>query len=101
MPPRTISSRRARCASVNVPSTFLNSEFSSPVVRTKVTETAGLGAAYLAGLAVGYWKDQKQIGAQWQVDRRFTHAMKPAQRKLLETGWRKALDRAKRWEEAD
>src|SRR5213083_169159 len=72
-----------------------------PVVRPKVTETTALGAAYLAGLAVGYWKDQKQIAAQWQVDRRFTHAMKPAQRKLLETGWRKALDRAKRWERAD
>src|SRR5213082_1572946 len=41
-----------------------------PVVRPKVTETTALGAAYLAGLAVGYWKDQKQIAAQWQVDRR-------------------------------
>jgi glycerol kinase len=70
-----------------------------PVVRPKVTETTALGAAYLAGLAVGYWKDQKQIAAQWQVDRRFTHAMKPAQRKKLEAGWRKALERAKRWEE--
>jgi len=70
-----------------------------PVVRPKVTETTALGAAYLAGLAVGYWKDQKQIAAQWQVDRRFTHAMKPAQRKQLEAGWRKALERAKRWEE--
>src|SRR5439155_16764253 len=37
-----------------------------PVVRPKVTETTALGAAYLAGLAVGYWKDQKQIAAQWQ-----------------------------------
>jgi glycerol kinase len=71
-----------------------------PVVRPKVTETTALGAAYLAGLAVGYWKDQKQIAAQWQIDRRFTHAMKPAQRKQLEAGWRKALERAKRWEEA-
>src|SRR5438876_622981 len=69
-----------------------------PVVRPKVTETTALGAAYLAGLAVGYWKDQKQIAAQWQVDRRFTHAMKPAQRKQLEAGWRKALDRARAWE---
>src|SRR5207237_904514 len=60
-----------------------------PVVRPKVTETTALGAAYLAGLAVGYWKDQKQIAAQWQVDRRFTHAMKPGQRKQLEAGWRK------------
>jgi glycerol kinase len=70
------------------------------VVRPKVTETTALGAAYLAGLAVGYWKDQKQIAAQWQVDRRFTPAMTAAQRKQLQTGWRKALDRAKRWEEA-
>src|SRR5260370_12076364 len=70
-----------------------------PVVRPKVTETTALGAAYLAGLAVGFWKDQKQIATQWQVDRRFTHAMKPAHRKQLETGWRKALERAKRWEE--
>jgi glycerol kinase len=70
-----------------------------PVVRPKVTETTALGAAYLAGLAVGYWENQQQIAAQWQADRRFTHAMKPAQRRQLEVGWRKALDRAKRWEE--
>jgi len=69
-----------------------------PVVRPKVTETTALGAAYLAGLAVGYWKDQKQIAEQWQVDRRFQQAMKPAQRKQLAAGWRKALERAKRWE---
>ena len=69
------------------------------VVRPKVTETTALGAAYLAGLAVGYWKDQKQIATQWQVDRRFTPAMKSAQRKQLEAGWRKALDRARRWED--
>src|SRR5207249_11246521 len=66
-----------------------------PVVRPKVTETTALRAAYLAGLAVGYWKDQKQIAAQWQFDRRLTHAMKPAQRKPLEAGWRKAVDRAR------
>jgi glycerol kinase len=69
-----------------------------PVVRPKVTETTALGAAYLAGLAVGYWTNQQQIAAQWQVDRRFTPAMKPVQRKLLEAGWRKALERSKRWE---
>jgi len=69
-----------------------------PVVRPKVTETTALGAAYLAGLAVGYWKDQKQIAAQWQVDRRFAPAMQPVERKRLEAGWRKALERAKRWE---
>ncbi len=68
-----------------------------PVVRPKVTETTALGAAYLAGLAVGYWKDQKQIAAQWQVDRRFTPGMKPPQRKQLDAGWRKALERSRRW----
>jgi glycerol kinase len=72
-----------------------------PVVRPKVTETTALGAAYLAGLAVGYWKDQKQIAAQWQADRRFLPAMNPPQRKQLVAGWNKALERAKRWEEAD
>ena len=65
-----------------------------PVVRPKVSETTALGAAYLAGLAVGFWKDQKEIARQWQVDRRFTPAMKPAARKLLVAGWTRALSRA-------
>src|SRR2546426_1362868 len=69
-----------------------------PVVRPKVTETTALGAAYLAGLAVGYWKDSKQNAGQWQVDRRFPPAMKPGPRQQLEAGWRKALERAQRWE---
>ena len=72
-----------------------------PVVRPKVTETTALGAAYLAGLAVGFWKDRRQIAAQWQVDRRFKPAMKPARRKQHEAGWNKALARAQRWEDAD
>jgi glycerol kinase len=79
---------------------FQSSLLGVPVVRPKVTETTALGAAYLAGLAVGYWKDQKQIAAQWQVDRRFTPAMESTERKRLERGWVKALDRSRRWEEA-
>jgi glycerol kinase len=78
---------------------FQSSLLGVPVVRPKVTETTALGAAYLAGLAVGYWKDQKQIAAQWQVDRRFTPDMKSGDRKRLESGWKKALDRARRWED--
>ncbi|MBI3877789.1 MAG: glycerol kinase GlpK [Verrucomicrobia bacterium] len=70
-----------------------------PVVRPRVAETTALGAAYLAGLAVGFWKDQKEIAAQWQADRRFTPAMKKSQRKQLTTGWQKALGRAKKWEQ--
>ncbi|MFA6562698.1 MAG: glycerol kinase GlpK [Verrucomicrobiia bacterium] len=72
-----------------------------PVVRPKVTETTALGAAYLAGLAVGFWKDRQQIAAQWQVDRRFKPTMKPAQRRKHEAGWQKALTRAQRWEDAE
>jgi glycerol kinase len=47
-----------------------------PVVRPKIQETTALGAAYLAGLAVGYWKNQAEIAKQWQVDRTFEPAMK-------------------------
>ena len=79
---------------------FQSSLLGVPVVRPKVTETTALGAAYLAGLAVGYWKDQKQIAQQWQVDRRFTPSMTSRERKKLEGGWRKALERSRRWEEA-
>ena len=72
-----------------------------PVVRPRVTETTALGAAYLAGLAVGYWKNTAEIAAQWQADRRFAPAMKPVARQKLLAGWDKALARAKRWEDAE
>src|SRR5438270_1348446 len=71
------------------------------VVRPKVAETTALGAAYLAGLAVGYWKSQADIARQWQVDKKFTPAMKPAARKQIASGWERALGRAKAWEPAD
>ncbi len=71
-----------------------------PVVRPRVAETTALGAAYLAGLAVGYWKDMAEIASQWQVDRRFTPGMKPSQRKAVLVGWNKALARSKRWEDS-
>ncbi len=72
-----------------------------PVVRPVVPETTALGAAYLAGLAVGYWKSQADIARQWQVDRRFTPAMKAAARTTMAAGWKKALARAKGWEDRD
>jgi glycerol kinase len=71
-----------------------------PVVRPKIAETTALGAAYLAGLAVGYWKSQSDIARQWQVDRRFKPAMKAAVRNRIGQGWERALDRARAWEEA-
>ena len=71
-----------------------------PVVRPKVAETTALGAAYLAGLAVGYWKSQADIAKQWQVDKRFTPRMKGAARNRIAKGWVRALNRAKAWETA-
>jgi glycerol kinase len=71
-----------------------------PVVRPKVAETTALGAAYLAGLAVGFWKNQADIARQWQADKRFTPSMKPAARTRIAKGWARALSRAKAWEEA-
>jgi glycerol kinase len=72
-----------------------------PVVRPRVAETTALGAAYLAGLAVGFWKSQTDIARQWQVDKQFTPAMKAPQRKQIASGWERALGRAKAWEEAE
>ena len=69
-----------------------------PAIRPRVTETTALGAAYLAGLAVGYWKSKKDIATQWKPDRRFAPQMKPATRRQLLSGWTKALARAKDWE---
>ena len=70
-----------------------------PVVRPRVTETTALGAAYLAGLAVGYWQSKTDIAQQWQQNRRFAPQMKPATRRTLVAGWDKALNRAKDWED--
>jgi len=70
------------------------------VVRPKIAETTALGAAYLAGLAVGFWKNQADIARQWQVDKRFKPAMKTAARSKITKGWERALSRAKAWEEA-
>lgn len=70
-----------------------------PVVRPKVAETTALGAAYLAGLAVGFWENQEAIARQWQVDKRFTPSMKLVVRNGIVKGWARALDRAKAWEE--
>ena len=67
-----------------------------PVVRPRVTETTALGAAYLAGLAVGYWKDAVEIDVQWQLERRFEPAMARERVQALRAGWAGAVARAKR-----
>ena len=68
-----------------------------PVVRPKVAETTALGAAYLAGLAVGYWRDSRDVVANWQVGRRFEPAMSRDRAAALTAGWDKAVVRAKSW----
>ncbi len=67
------------------------------VVRPKITETTALGAAYLAGLAVKYWSDIKELKKQWQVDQMFTPVLKIAETKSLIQGWRRAVKAAETW----
>ncbi|MCR5042518.1 MAG: glycerol kinase GlpK [Clostridia bacterium] len=71
------------------------------VNRPKVVETTALGAAYLAGLAVGFWKDLKEIETIRKVDREFTPAMPVEERDRLYAGWKRAVKRAMNWEEHD
>jgi len=68
-----------------------------PVVRPQVRETTALGAAYLAGLAVGYWRDRAEIGQLWQAERTFTPSMERAQAAELRRTWSRALERSKGW----
>jgi glycerol kinase len=72
----------------------------APVVRPKITETTALGAAYLAGLAVGFWKSGEEIAGQWQTDRRFEPKMATSQVEALRGRWFQALERAKGWEKS-
>ena len=66
-----------------------------PVVRPRVTETTALGAAYLAGLAVGYWKSAAEIDGQWQVERRFVPSMNKDEVQRLRAAWQNAVARAR------
>ncbi|MFN3284051.1 MAG: glycerol kinase GlpK, partial [Pseudothermotoga sp.] len=70
-----------------------------PVERPKVNETTALGAAYLAGLATGYWHNHDEIKKQWQLDRKFEPKMDKGEREKLYSGWKKAVQRATKWVE--
>jgi len=70
-----------------------------PVVRPAVIETTALGAAYLAGLAVGFWKSPEDIAGQWRMERRFEPRLPPGQVAALRERWSRAVERAKSWEE--
>ena len=69
----------------------------APVERPAVTETTALGAAYLAGLATGFWTSQAEIAGQWRLERAFEPAMGADQRESLYDGWRRAVERARDW----
>ncbi len=71
------------------------------VERPRCIETTALGAAYLAGLAVGYWRDKEEIRANWQIGAAFEAAMEPARRERLLKGWQKAVNCALVWGEDD
>jgi glycerol kinase len=69
-----------------------------PLIRPVMTETTAIGAAYLAGLAVGFWKSPQEIAGLHQIDRRFEPLMPRARAQLLQERWQQAVERAKHWE---
>ncbi len=68
-----------------------------PVLRPRVQETTALGAAYLAGLAVGYWKDQQELLHHWELQRQFVPQMDPSLRQRLLRRWHEAIHRCRQW----
>lgn len=72
---------------------------STTVERPKVVETTALGVAYLAGLAVGFWRDKKEVLDNWQIDIKFYPNMDAEKRSKLYKGWKKAVERSFAWEE--
>lgn len=65
-----------------------------PVERPEINETTALGAAYLAGIAVGFWKDRSEIANQWNLDKRFEPELEEEKRNELYKGWQKAVKAA-------
>lgn len=70
-----------------------------PVDRPRITETTALGAAYLAGLAVGFWSGKEEIAENWKVECQFRPQMEAAIREELYSGWKKAVGRSRHWAE--
>jgi len=69
------------------------------VVRPRITETTALGAAYLAGLATGVWKDTVDVATHWHEQRRFGPKAEPRERERLLHMWHRAVERSAHWEE--
>ena len=72
-----------------------------PVIRPKVTETTALGAAYAAGLAVGFWKDTDELATNWAEDKRWTPSMDAGERDRQLRLWKKAVTRTFDWVDED
>jgi glycerol kinase len=70
-----------------------------PVERPQVIETTALGAAFLAGLATGFWTDKSDVTANWKLDQKFEPTLDGPARNKLYAGWQKAVSRAQDWEE--
>jgi len=70
-----------------------------PVIRPKVAETTSLGAAYAAGMAVGFWTSFDELRANWQVDKVWNPQMSAEERERLYAGWKKAVQRTFGWVE--
>jgi glycerol kinase len=71
-----------------------------PIVRPKIVETTALGAAYLAGLAVGFWKDQAEVQQVWQADRIFEPRQNADEASYRRRRWAEALKRAREWDQS-
>ena len=76
-------------------SDIMNVEVSRPII----TETTALGAAYLAGLAVGFWKDRNELSKGWHESERYYPSMVDEDRNKLYSKWKKAVERSLAWEE--
>lgn len=80
---------------------FQSDILGAKVDRPEVIETTALGAAYLAGLAVGYWKDQEDISTNWALSKSFTPKMESSKREFLLKGWHKAIKCTREWAKED
>ena len=80
---------------------FQSNLLNASVIRPQCIETTALGVAYLAGLAVGYWKDKDEIRKNWKIDRRFHSEIDADKRAKLIKGWKRAVKCAIYWAEAE
>jgi len=78
---------------------FQSDLLQATVIRPKITETTALGAAYLAGLAVAFWKNIEETSKQWQIDRTFVPVMAPEKTESLVKGWKRAVKATEAWAE--